>query len=56
MVQGYRRYDQGCPRRSHCEILDGGFTHCFQKKTQKTSKHDLYLAAKRMKELTKELN
>ncbi|EPM73621.1 hypothetical protein A584_00335 [Pseudomonas syringae pv. theae ICMP 3923] len=30
--------------------------HCFQKKTQKTSKHDLDLAAKRMKELTKELN
>ncbi|KPC23239.1 type II toxin-antitoxin system RelE/ParE family toxin [Pseudomonas savastanoi] len=30
--------------------------HCFQKKTQKTSKHDLDLAAKRMKELIKELN
>lgn len=29
--------------------------HCFQKKTQKTSKHDLDRAAKRMKELIKEL-
>lgn len=30
--------------------------HCFQKKTQKTSKHDLDLATRRLKELTKELN
>lgn len=29
--------------------------HCFQKKTQKTSKKDLDLAAKRYKELVKEI-
>jgi phage-related protein len=29
--------------------------HCFQKKTQKTSKADLEVAAKRYKELLKEL-
>lgn len=29
--------------------------HCFQKKTQKTSKADLDLAAKRYRDLTKEL-
>lgn len=28
--------------------------HCFQKKTQKTSRHDLDLAAKRYRELMKE--
>jgi len=30
--------------------------HCFQKKTQKTSKVDLNLAEKRYRDLTKELN
>lgn len=30
--------------------------HCFQKKTQKTSKTDLDLAAKRYSDLMKELN
>ena len=30
--------------------------HCFQKKTQKTSKADLDLAAKRYREVLKELN
>ncbi|HZT18214.1 MAG TPA: type II toxin-antitoxin system RelE/ParE family toxin [Dongiaceae bacterium] len=30
--------------------------HCFQKKTQKTSKADLDLAAKRYRELIRELN
>lgn len=29
--------------------------HCFQKKTEKTSKHDLDLAAKRYRDLLKEL-
>ena len=29
--------------------------HCFQKKTQKTSKADLYLAAQRYRDLLKEL-
>lgn len=29
--------------------------HCFQKKTEKTSKADLDLASKRYRELTKEL-
>ena len=48
---------------SHCP--DGGakrknatqlpFTHCFQKKTEKASKTDLDLAAKRYRELQKEL-
>ena len=30
--------------------------HCFQKKTQKTSKADLELAAQRNRDLLKELN
>lgn len=30
--------------------------HCFQKKTQKTSKADLDLAAKRYRDLVKELH
>lgn len=30
--------------------------HCFEKKTQKTAKRDIDLAAKRYRELTKELN
>lgn len=30
--------------------------HCFLKKTQKTSKPDIDLATKRLKDLTKELN
>jgi phage-related protein len=30
--------------------------HCFQKKTKKTSKHDIDLAAKRYRELVKELS